>query len=173
MHCLASTVVRTLFAIDACYREIMVWLATTAGVSAEMVCDLMIACIERGFGAATIPHPVEWLADSGSAYITKQTSETATALGLPLLYRRCGPPQSNSISEAFVKTLRRDYVRHAILPDEGSVVRLLRVGSRQQHRPPRISACACSHLESSAAGVPKPDPAPVRLGVVHSSASVD
>ena len=36
-----------LFAIDACDREVMGWLATSAGISGEMVRDLMVACVER------------------------------------------------------------------------------------------------------------------------------
>ncbi len=51
--------VPVLFAVDACERKIMAWSATTRGVSAEMVCNLMIACCERPFGATKAPHPVE------------------------------------------------------------------------------------------------------------------
>ena len=38
-----------LFAIDACDREVIGWLATSAGISGEMVRDLMVACVERRF----------------------------------------------------------------------------------------------------------------------------
>ena len=85
LRCRDGAVVRVLFAIDACDREIMAWSATTTGVSAEMVRDLMIACCERRFGATKTPHPVEWLSDNGSAYIAKETAQTAAALGLRLL----------------------------------------------------------------------------------------
>ena len=37
-----------LFAIDACDREVIGWLATSAGISGEMVRDLMIACALAG-----------------------------------------------------------------------------------------------------------------------------
>jgi putative transposase len=67
LHCRNGAIVRGLFAIDACEREIMAWSATTAGVSGEMVSDLMIVCVERRFGATKTPHPVEWLSDNGSA----------------------------------------------------------------------------------------------------------
>lgn len=103
----------------------MAWSATTAGVSAEMVCDLMIACCERRFGATKAPHSVEWLSDNGSAYIAKETAQTAAALGLRLLFTPVRSPQSNSIAEAFVKTLKRDYARLAILADAETVIRLL------------------------------------------------
>ena len=62
---------RVVFAIDACDREIIAWSATTAGVSGEMVQDLMLACVERRFGSLHTPCPVEWLSDNGSAYIAK------------------------------------------------------------------------------------------------------
>ena len=72
---------RVLFAIDACDREVIAWSATTAGISGEMVRDLMIVCVERRFGTSKTPYVVEWLSDNGSAYIAKDTLHTATALG--------------------------------------------------------------------------------------------
>jgi hypothetical protein len=46
---------RVLFAIDACDREVIAWSATTAGISGEMVRDLMIVCVERRFGTSKTP----------------------------------------------------------------------------------------------------------------------
>jgi transposase InsO family protein len=125
LHCRDGAIVRVLFAIDACDREIMAWSATTGGVSGEMVRDLMVACVERRFGTTRTPHAVEWLSDNGSAYIAKRTGETATALGLHLAFTPVRSPESNGIAEAFVKTLRRDYARLAILPDAETAMRLL------------------------------------------------
>ena len=51
-----GSIVRLLFAIDACDREILGWHATTAGISGEMVRDLMVACVERRFGATRTTH---------------------------------------------------------------------------------------------------------------------
>jgi transposase InsO family protein len=117
--------VRVLFAIDACDREIMAWSATTAGISGEMVRDLMIACVERRFGTTKVPHRIEWLSDNGSAYTAKDTLEVATALGLHLCFTPVRSPESNGICEAFVKTLKRDYARLSILPDAETVIALL------------------------------------------------
>ena len=63
--------------------------------------------------------------NTGSAYIAKQTGQTATALGLRLAFTPVRSPESNGVCEAFVKTLRRDYVRLAILPDAEAAMRLL------------------------------------------------
>ena len=47
LACRNGEIVRVLFAIDACDREVMGWLATSVGISGEMVRDLMVACVER------------------------------------------------------------------------------------------------------------------------------
>ena len=126
LACRNGQIVRVLFAIDACDREVMRWLATSAGISGEMVRDLMVACAERRFGISKAAHPVEWLSDNGSAYIAKDTLDTATALGLKLCFTPVRSPESNGIAEAFVKTSKRDYARQSILPDAETVIGLVR-----------------------------------------------
>jgi transposase InsO family protein len=80
--------VRILFVLDACDREIIAWSAVAqAGISGEMVRDLMVTAVERRFGTTKVPQPVEWLSDNGSAYIAKETADTARVLGLTLLFR--------------------------------------------------------------------------------------
>jgi transposase InsO family protein len=74
-------------------------------------------CVERRFGTSKTPPVVEWLSDNGSAYIAKDTLDTATALGLRLCFTPVRSPESNGIAEAFVKTFKRDYARLSILPD--------------------------------------------------------
>jgi putative transposase len=123
--CRDGGVVRVLFAIDACDREIIAWSATTAGISSEMVQDLMIDCVERRFATTRLTSPVEWLADNGSAYTAKATLDTATALGLRLAFTPPRSPESNGIAEAFVKTLKRDYVRVTVLPDAPTTLQLV------------------------------------------------
>ena len=123
LHARSGKVVRVLFVIDACDREIIAWSAVAgSGISGEMVRDLMIAAVERRFGTAKAPHKLEWLSDNGSAYIAKPIAETAVALGLTLLFTPVRSPESNGMSESFVKTLKRDYARVTILPDAATVL---------------------------------------------------
>ncbi len=123
LHARNREVVRVLFVLDACDREIIAWSAVAnAGISGEMVRDLMVAAVERRFGTAHAPHPVEWLSDNGSAYIAKDTADMARALGLTLLFTPVRSPESNGMSESFVKTLKRDYARVAILPDANTIL---------------------------------------------------
>ena len=126
LHARNREVVRLLFVLDACDREIIAWSAVAnAGISGEMVRDLMITVVERRFGSRKVPHPVEWLSDNGSAYTAKETADTARALGLRLLLTPVRSPESNGMSEAFVKTLKRDYAGISILPDAATILALL------------------------------------------------
>jgi putative transposase len=125
LTCRSDEIVRVLFAIDACGREIIAWSATTAGISGEVVRDLMLACVGRRFAATRTPHAVEWLSDNDNAYIASGTLDTATALGLTPCFTPVRWPQSNGISEAFVKSLKRDYARLAILSDAETAFRPL------------------------------------------------
>jgi len=126
IHARNREVVRIVFVIDACDREIIAWSAVAnAGISGEMVCDLMIAAVERRFHTLKVPHRLEWLSDNGSAYIARQTAQVAAALGIDLLFTPVRSPQSNGMSEAFVKTLKRDYASTVILPDAETILALL------------------------------------------------
>lgn len=129
IHARNREVVRILFVLDACDREIIAWSAVAqAGISGEMVRDLMVAAVERRFGTTKAPHAVEWLSGNGSAYIAKDTADTADtarALGLTLLFTPVRSPESNGMSEAFVKTLKRDYASVTVLPDAATILALL------------------------------------------------
>lgn len=115
--------VRVAFALDCCDREVMSWVATTKGIDANLVGDLMMQAVEYRFGARqTAPHEVEWLSDNGSCYIASNTRSFARALGLKPITTPVQSPQSNGMAESFVKTFKRDYVRLANRPNSEAVM---------------------------------------------------
>ena len=120
--CWNGEVVRVAFAIDTHDREIMAWQAATTGISGEMIRNLMLACVEQRFGTCRAPQPVQWLADNGSAYTARDTRDFAAALNLVAYFTPVRSPESNGISEAFVKTLKRDYARIHPRPDALTVL---------------------------------------------------
>jgi putative transposase len=65
IRCWNGEAVQVLFSLDCCDREVMGWLATSGGVTGEMVRDLMSESIEYRFGAHVLgaPHPLEWLSE--------------------------------------------------------------------------------------------------------------
>jgi putative transposase len=58
--------------------------ATTAGISGQMIRDMMVRCLEQRFAALRPPHPVLWLPDNGSIFTARRTIEIALALDLEL-----------------------------------------------------------------------------------------
>ncbi len=122
--CWNGDIVRVAFIVDAHDREIIAWHAVAgAGISGSMVRDMMLEAVEIRFAALRSPHPLEWLTDNGSAYTAKETRDFATALNLVPCFTPVQSPESNGISEAFVKTFKRDYVRVNPLPDALTALR--------------------------------------------------
>jgi putative transposase len=117
--------VRIAFALDCCDREAMSWVATTGGITGDMVRDLMVEAVETRFGAATPAQPIEWLTDNGSPYIARDTRAFAREIGLEPLTTAIASPQSNGMAEAFVKTFKRDYADRMDRRDALTVLRQL------------------------------------------------
>ena len=82
-----------------------------AGISGSMVRDMMLEAVESRFAAIQAPHALEWLTDNGSVYTAHETRASATTLNLVPCFTPIQSPESNGISESFVKTFKRDYVR--------------------------------------------------------------
>ncbi len=107
-------------------EDTMSYLATTTGISSDMVCDVLIQSMEKRFGAVSyLPQPVEWLTDNGSCYIAKSTRQFAHVLGFRSCTTPIRSPQSNGMAEAFVKTFKRDYVYLNDVPDAATVLNAL------------------------------------------------
>ena|GEM_PF-906092 len=124
--CWNGEVIRLAFIIDAFDREIIAWTAVAnAGISGSDVRDMMLEAVEKRFAATRAPHAIEHLSDNGSAYTARDTRLFAQALNLTPCFTPVASPQSNGMSEAFVKTLKRDYIRISALPDAQTALRLI------------------------------------------------
>jgi transposase InsO family protein len=132
--CWNGEVVRGAFIIDACDREVIVWRAVVnAGISGSDVRDMMLEAVEKRFGSCRAPSAIEILSDcpkgtlrvNGAPYTARQTRIFARQLGLKPCFTPVQSPQSNGISEAFVNTLKRDYLHVSPLPDAETVLGLI------------------------------------------------
>jgi transposase InsO family protein len=118
--------VRVAFSLDCCDREVMSHVATTAGISSEMIRDLMLQSVEYRFGQVEkAPKPIEWLSDNGSCYTARETRQFAKTLGLICCTTPVSSPQSNGMAESFVKTFKRDYAYVHDRPDARTVMAML------------------------------------------------
>ena len=123
--CWNGETVRVAFALVCPDREISGWLASTSGISGEMVRDMMVQCVERRFGSERAPHRVQWLTDNGSIFAAQKTIDIAVALNLEPCFTPVESPESNGMAEAFVKTFKRDYVRLAIIRDAHTALAMI------------------------------------------------
>jgi transposase InsO family protein len=112
IRCWNGERVNVAFSLDTCDREAMSYVATTGGISGEMIRDLMLATVEHRFGADArrVPYAIEWLTDNGSCYTAHETVAFGESLGLIICTTPVYSPESNGMAEAFVKTFKRDYV---------------------------------------------------------------
>jgi putative transposase len=63
----------------------MSWVATTKGIDAGLVGDLMMQVVEKRFGSNGKPHKtIEWLTDRGSCYTAAEIRRFAKKLGLSM-----------------------------------------------------------------------------------------
>ncbi len=87
----------------------MSWVATTKGIDAGLVGDLMMQAVEKRFGSNGKPSKtIKWLTDNGSCYTASETRSFAKELGLKPVTTPVTSPQSNGMADSFVKTLKRD-----------------------------------------------------------------
>jgi putative transposase len=67
----------------------------------------------------------QWLSDNGSCYIAGDTRRFARDIGLEPRTTPIESPLSNGMAEAFVRTIKRDYVRISPRPNAEAVLRQL------------------------------------------------
>jgi len=77
------------------------------------------------FGESTLKAPIEiqWLPDNGGPYVSTETVLYAEAVGFEPITTPAY--ESNGMAEAFVNTIKRDYVGGADLSDAETVIKQL------------------------------------------------
>lgn len=110
IQCLNGERVHVAFAIDACDREILRYVSSTRGIDGQAIRDLMLESLEYRKVTCELKQRPQWLSDNGSCYTAKETVKFGQDLGLQIRTTPPYSPESNGLSEAFVKTFKRDYV---------------------------------------------------------------
>jgi transposase InsO family protein len=123
IQCWNGDQVHVAFSLDCCDREVMRYIASTVGIDGQAIRDLMLETIEYRFGGPQIPSGnVQWLSDNGSCYVARETVHFGRGLGLDIRTTPVRSPESNGMSESFVKTFKRDYVVFGDLKDAQTVM---------------------------------------------------
>ena len=117
--------VHVAFSLDCCDREVIGWVAANRHLDGADIRDLLALSVEARFRTTTTPRRIEWLTDNGPPYTAYETRAFARASGLIPRNTPAYSPESNGMAEAFVKTIKRDYVYLADLPNAETVLHLL------------------------------------------------
>lgn len=122
--CFSGEVVSVAFVIDCHDREVLAHVAAPRSLRGSDVRTLMDRALWKRFGEAALrtPHAIQWLSDNGPQYTATESVFYAQQLGMEPITTPAYSPQSNGLAEAFVKTLKRDYVSGADLRDAESVL---------------------------------------------------
>jgi putative transposase len=115
--CWNGETVRVAFALDCHDRELN-------GHDIRLLLD---RALWSRFGERTLKSHIEiqWLSDNGGPYVSTETVLYAETLGFRPITTPAYSPESNGMAEAFVNTIKRDYVGGADLSDAQTVIRQL------------------------------------------------
>lgn len=126
LRCWNGDLVQVAFVLDCHDREIITWIASTRGITGEMIRDLMTEGLEKRFaGQARVPRALQWLSDNWPCYVARDTVEFGRRLGFEVCTTAPYSPESNGMAEAFVKTFKRDYAHLSDLKSEDDILRQL------------------------------------------------
>lgn len=121
--CWNGEIVQLGFALDCHDRECLASTAAARDLLARDIQQLMHDAVATRFGLGQRPDaPIQFLSDNGSIYTALDTLCTADRLHLEPITTPAASPESNGMSEAFVNTLRRDYISGADRSDAATVL---------------------------------------------------
>ena len=121
--CWNGEVVQVGFALDCHDREALAHVAAVGrDLAGADIQELMRRAVAGRFGGRRPPRPVQWLSDNGSIYTALETLVVAERLGLTPITTPAASPESNGMAEAFVATMRRDYLDGADLSTAAAVL---------------------------------------------------
>ena len=127
IHCFNGEKVYIAFSLDCHDRECIAYVANTKPLLALDIQSLMLMSVEKRFGIAHAPRQIQWLSDRGGIYRAHLTKQIARQLNLKSCFTAPHSPESNGMSEAFVGTIKRDYVYVSDCYDAKTVLELLPV----------------------------------------------
>jgi len=121
--CWNGDLVQLGFALDCHDREVLATVAVPRDLRAVDIQTLMHRAVTSRFGEHERPSaPIQWLSENGRIYTALETQITAERPHLVPITTPAASPQSNGMSEAFVNTMRRDYIVAADLSSAAAVL---------------------------------------------------
>ena len=126
VHCFNGERVYAAFALDCHDRECLAYVAGNRPLVSEDIQNLMLQSVEKRFKSLKAPRRIQWLSDRGAIYRSQDTVRMGRHLGLKSCFTAPYTPESNGMSEAFVATIKRDYVYTSDCKDARTVIKLFK-----------------------------------------------
>ena len=126
VRCFNGERVYAAFALDCHDRECLAYVVLNRPLSAEDIQSLMLLSVEKRFKSLKAPRQIQWLSDRGAIYRSQETVRMGRHLGLKSCFTAPYTPESNGMSEAFVATIKRDYVYTSDCRDAQTVMKLFK-----------------------------------------------
>ena len=125
IRCFNGEKVYVAFSLDCHDREAISYVASKLPLLSTDIQNLMIQSVDARFEGGKTLRDIQWLSDRGSIYRALDTKQLGRDLGLTCCFTAAYSPQSNGMSEAFVGTLKRDYVYTSDCFDADAVLEML------------------------------------------------
>jgi putative transposase len=123
-RCWDGAKIEVVFVLDTCDREVLSVVAAKGNLTALDVQDALATAFERRFPGHQVPATsIEWLTDNGGIFVADSTQNFAEGLGLIPCQTPAYSPESNGMSESFVKRFKQDYVYLNDLSDSEAVLK--------------------------------------------------
>jgi putative transposase len=111
IRCWDGNIVEMVFVMDTCDREIVSFKGKVGYLKEIDVQNMLVMAVENRFPKSLhIPFCIEWLTDNGKIFTAKKTQGIAKEMGFFSCQTPAYSPESNGMSEAFVKRFKQDYV---------------------------------------------------------------
>ena len=107
--------------LDTCDRQILSIVSVVGNLNAKDARDALALAFEKRFKCEhAAPNLIEWLTDNGGIFVASETKQFAKTLGFIPCQTPAYSPESNGMSESFVKRFKQDYVYvHELVCAEG------------------------------------------------------
>lgn len=125
IKCFNGEKVYVAFTLDCHDRECIGYVGSEEPLLSTDIQELMIKSVENRFLNLKTDREIQFLSDRGSIYRAQETVALGRSLGLKSCFTAAYSPQSNGMSEAFVNTLKRDYVYTNDCLDAKGVLKML------------------------------------------------
>ena len=113
--CWNGELIEVMFVLDCHDREVIAFVAENRPLDGVDVRRMLRRSVFARFGNARPEEPIQWLTDNEGIFTSLETVIAAERLNLKPITTPVASPESNGMAEAFVNTLRRDYLDGAEL----------------------------------------------------------